>query len=95
MRYAVDAAKLCKLGWFQRTPFSEGLPLTIQWYRKFGESWWGDISHCLSAFPLVKADSEVDAESVAADDEIVKPAVVKSGYAKVATNAAGVASIVL
>jgi len=60
MRYAVDALKLSKLGWSQRTPFSVGLPLTIDWYRKFGEHWWGDISHCLSAFPLVKDEEDVE-----------------------------------
>jgi dTDP-glucose 4,6-dehydratase len=52
MRYAVDAAKLTKLGWTQKTPFSKGLKLTVDWYRQFGETWWGDVSHCLTAFPL-------------------------------------------
>ncbi|KAJ3310202.1 hypothetical protein HDV04_005219 [Boothiomyces sp. JEL0838] len=52
MRYAVDAAKLMKLGWTQKTSFEKGLKLTVDWYRTYGEVWWGDISHCLSAFPV-------------------------------------------
>eukprot|EP00158_Paraphelidium_tribonemae_P001595 Partr_v1_DN24582_c0_g1_i1_m19840 putative Polysaccharide biosynthesis protein len=52
MRYAVDCSKLSALGWTQKTPFADGLKLTVDWYRKFGEAWWGDISHCLTAFPV-------------------------------------------
>jgi dTDP-D-glucose 4,6-dehydratase len=57
LRYAVDCSKLIELGWKQRTSFSEGLQVTIQWYRQFGEKWWGDISHCLAAFPEFKEES--------------------------------------
>ena len=64
MRYAVDAAKVAELGWIQRTSFSVGLSLTIDWYRKFGETWWGNISHCLSAFPLVKKDDSSSYKNV-------------------------------
>lgn len=55
MRYAVDCSKLSNLGWKQRTPFSQGLKITVDWYRKFGDNWWGDISHCLTAFPEIKS----------------------------------------
>lgn len=52
-RYAVDATKLRRLGWQQRTGFAEGLRLTVEWYRRFGERWWGDISKVLSPFPVL------------------------------------------
>lgn len=58
MRYAVDAAKISALGWTQKTSFEVGLKLTVDWYRTFGETWWGDIGHCLSAFPLAVAYDE-------------------------------------
>ena len=51
LRYAVDCSKLISLGWKQRTSFAEGLALTVDWYRRFGDKWWGDISQCLTAFP--------------------------------------------
>lgn len=54
MRYAVDAAKIQALGWTQKTSFQKGLTLTVNWYRQYGETWWGDISHCLTAFPLAE-----------------------------------------
>lgn len=52
-RYAVDGTKLRKLGWDQKTSFADGLHITVNWYRKFGEVWWGDISKVLSPFPIV------------------------------------------
>ncbi|KAF3911263.1 ADP-L-glycero-D-manno-heptose-6-epimerase [Arthrobotrys entomopaga] len=53
-RYAVDGTKLIKLGWNQKTSFEEGLTATVEWYRKFGDNWWGDISHVIGvAFPVV------------------------------------------
>ncbi|KAI1261126.1 dtdp-glucose-dehydratase [Xylariaceae sp. FL1019] len=42
-RYAVDGTKLRQLGWEQKTAFSEGLKTTVEWYKRFGEEWWGDI----------------------------------------------------
>ena len=39
-RYAVDATKLKNLGWVQKTSFQEGLQVTVDWYKKFGEKWW-------------------------------------------------------
>ena len=54
MRYAVDAAKISALGWKQNTSFEDGLELTVNWYKQFGETWWGDISQCLTAFPSKK-----------------------------------------
>ncbi|KUI60358.1 hypothetical protein VP1G_07561 [Cytospora mali] len=58
-RYAVDGTKLRQLGWEQKTSFSEGLKITVAWYRRFGEEWWGDISKVLSPFPVVTKDKEV------------------------------------
>lgn len=52
-RYAVDATKLRRLGWEQKTSFEQGLRVTVEWYRRFGERWWGDISKVLSPFPVV------------------------------------------
>lgn len=57
-RYAVDGTKLRQLGWEQKTSFEDGLHVTVEWYRAFGEQWWGDISKVLSPFPVV-AGSEV------------------------------------
>ena len=55
LRYAVDCSKLQSLGWEQRTSFADGLQITVEWYRQFGDKWWGDISHCLTAFPELKS----------------------------------------
>jgi hypothetical protein len=53
-RYAVNASKLAKLGWEQRVTFEEGLRQTVDWYRRYGEIWWGDISTALTAHPVVR-----------------------------------------
>ena len=55
LRYDVDCSKLQSLGWEQRTSFADGLQITVEWYRQFGDKWWGDISHCLTAFPELKS----------------------------------------
>ncbi|QPH16537.1 hypothetical protein C2857_001206 [Epichloe festucae Fl1] len=52
-RYAVDGTKLRMLGWNQMTNLEDGLKTTADWYCKYGESWWGDISHVLTPFPIV------------------------------------------
>ncbi|KAJ2995151.1 hypothetical protein HDV02_001036 [Globomyces sp. JEL0801] len=57
MRYAINYDKLTQLGWNQKTKFSDGLSITVDWYRHFGESWWGDITFCLSAFPTTTNNS--------------------------------------
>ncbi|KLU83531.1 dTDP-D-glucose 4,6-dehydratase [Magnaporthiopsis poae ATCC 64411] len=64
-RYAVDGTKLRQLGWDQKTTFAEGLRTTVQWYKLFGEKWWGDISKVLSPFP------EVHGKVVVSDQEPV------------------------
>ena len=58
-RYAVDATKLRKLGWVQKTSFEEGLKVTVEWYRKYGNTWWGDIEDVLSPFPVVEGNRVV------------------------------------
>jgi dTDP-D-glucose 4,6-dehydratase len=58
-RYAVDGTKLRNLGWDQKTPFELGLRNTVQWYKQFGERWWGDISNVLSPFPIVKREGDL------------------------------------
>ncbi|PBP17432.1 dTDP-glucose 4,6-dehydratase [Diplocarpon rosae] len=57
-RYAVDGTKLRQLGWEQKTSFSDGMAITVDWYKRFGEKWWGDISKVLTPFPTV-AGTEV------------------------------------
>ncbi|KAM3429213.1 hypothetical protein NHJ13734_008264 [Beauveria thailandica] len=58
-RYAVDGSKLRRLGWSQQTNLDTGLRITVDWYRRFGEAWWGDISHVLTPFPEVEGGSIV------------------------------------
>lgn len=52
-RYATDGSKLTALGWQPKMSFQEGLEKTVEWYRRFGEVWWGDISRVLTPFPVV------------------------------------------
>lgn len=67
-RYAVDGTKLRNLGWDQKTTFAEGLKITVEWYKQFGEEWWGDISQVLTPFPIVNGlDIEADKDAVATD----------------------------
>lgn len=53
-RYATDGSKLAALGWHPKTSFEDGLKITVDWYRRFGEVWWGDISRVLTSFPVVE-----------------------------------------
>lgn len=44
-RYAIDPTKTAtELGWAPRTPFAEGLPLTVRWYLD-NRQWTADIVH--------------------------------------------------
>lgn len=52
-RYAVDGTKLRLLGWVQKTSFAKGLAITVDWYQRYGEKWWGDITQVLTPFPTV------------------------------------------
>ncbi|KAK3152560.1 hypothetical protein QOZ80_2BG0160720 [Eleusine coracana subsp. coracana] len=49
-RYFLDDVKLKKLGWFERTPWEEGLRKTIEWYLA-NPDFWGDVSGTLVAHP--------------------------------------------
>jgi dTDP-D-glucose 4,6-dehydratase len=60
MRYAVDARKLRSLGWKQEVFLENRLARTVEWYDKYDEGWWGDVSGCLSAFPEVIDDLGVE-----------------------------------
>jgi dTDP-glucose 4,6-dehydratase len=53
-RYAVDASMLRGWGWEQKTGFEEGSKLTVEWYRRFGRTWWGDVEGVLTPFPEVQ-----------------------------------------
>ncbi|KAH6624334.1 dtdp-glucose 4,6-dehydratase-like protein [Chaetomium sp. MPI-SDFR-AT-0129] len=79
-RYAVDATKLKQLGWVQKTGLETGLRATVEWYRLFGERWWGDISKVLSPFPVV-AGMEVlsDSEPVSDTPQGAEARVVERG----------------
>jgi hypothetical protein len=84
-RYAVDGTKLRNLGWDQATSFEKGLAITVDWYKRFGEQWWGDISKVLSPFPIVEGKEVVGSNMVpveevegkldinAPDEEMIKP----------------------
>lgn len=54
-RYAVNGQKLCDLGWQQKTPFDQGLKTTVDWYRQYGERWWGNIDNTLGTFPVIQS----------------------------------------
>ncbi|KAF8400437.1 hypothetical protein HHK36_013735 [Tetracentron sinense] len=49
-RYFLDDQKLKKLGWDERTPWEEGLKMTMEWYTK-NPHWWGDVSGALHPHP--------------------------------------------
>ncbi|CCC10630.1 hypothetical protein SMACR_08839 [Sordaria macrospora] len=73
-RYAVDGTKLRKLGWEPKKSFEEGLRITVDWYRRFGERWWGDITNVLTPFPITAGSGdEVDGGKVEVCDEAVTP----------------------
>lgn len=80
-RYAIDVTKLKGLGWQQRTEFEEGLKATIEWYKNFGDRWWGDVSVVLGGpFPVVKngnmvSESDLDEidEQIGNSSEKAKP----------------------
>lgn len=71
-RYATDGSKLAKLGWQPRTSFEDGLKLTVDWYQRFGEAWWGDISRVLTPFPVVEGTeiwTKEDYDAIPSDEE--------------------------
>ena len=73
-RYAVDGTKLRQLGWDQKTSFSAGMAITVDWYKRFGERWWGDITKVLTPFPTVEGTEVVANEEVVediADDMVI------------------------
>jgi dTDP-glucose 4,6-dehydratase len=43
-RYAVDNGKIKELGFRRKTPFTEGLKYTIEWYKN-NTIWWKKIKH--------------------------------------------------
>ncbi|KAF2106685.1 hypothetical protein BDV96DRAFT_507445 [Lophiotrema nucula] len=71
-RYATDGSKLAALGWTPKTMFDEGLKITVDWYRRFGEAWWGDISRVLTSFPVVEGTeiwTKEEHEALPSDEE--------------------------
>ncbi|KAI5207476.1 NAD(P)-binding protein [Aureobasidium subglaciale] len=59
-RYAVDGSKLKQLGWKQKMTFEEGLGITVGWYKRYGDIWWGDIADRLTPFPTVPTEEQID-----------------------------------
>ncbi|THW78978.1 NAD(P)-binding protein [Aureobasidium pullulans] len=59
-RYAVDGSKLKQLGWQQKMTFADGLSTTVDWYRRYGGTWWGDISDRLTPFPTVPPEEHIE-----------------------------------
>jgi dTDP-glucose 4,6-dehydratase len=74
-RYATDGSKLAALGWEPKMDFDQGLKITVDWYRRFGEVWWGDISRVLTPFPVVAGNEiwtmEEHDELPSSDEELV------------------------
>ncbi|MBE3041133.1 GDP-mannose 4,6-dehydratase [Candidatus Bathyarchaeota archaeon] len=66
-RYAVDGTKLRNLGWEQKTSFEDGLRATVDWYRRFGERWWGDITQVLTPFPTLSGVNVVPGNEEVSD----------------------------
>ncbi|KAG4419765.1 hypothetical protein IFR04_007075 [Cadophora malorum] len=66
-RYAVDGTKLRQLGWEQKTSFSDGMAITVDWYKRFGEKWWGDITKVLTPFPTVTGTEVVASNELVED----------------------------
>jgi dTDP-glucose 4,6-dehydratase len=48
-RYALDTAKLRRLGWRPQVPFDDGLAATVEWYRR-NEWWWRPIKEQDAAY---------------------------------------------
>jgi dTDP-D-glucose 4,6-dehydratase len=95
-RYAVDGTKLRQLGWDQKTSFADGLRTTVQWYKTFGEQWWGDISKVLSPFPIVNNEAEVvsDKEEISDHPQVTKKRKVDDINGKInGTNGNGVHAV--
>ena len=88
-RYATDGSKLTALGWEPKMDFNEGLNITVEWYRRFGEVWWGDISRVLTSFPVVKANevwTMEEHDELPSSDEELAPAADGSTWTKTAWN---------
>ncbi|KAM0892141.1 hypothetical protein ACQ4PT_025919 [Festuca glaucescens] len=49
--YFIDDQKLKALGWSERTPWEVGIKMTVDWYIKHGNDWWGDVSSALLPHP--------------------------------------------
>ncbi|OCK75062.1 dTDP-D-glucose 4,6-dehydratase [Lepidopterella palustris CBS 459.81] len=72
-RYATDGTKLAALGWYPKTTFEDGLRVTVEWYRRFGEVWWGDIGRILTSFPVVAGNeiwTKEEHEALPSDGEL-------------------------
>ncbi|KAF2787204.1 NAD(P)-binding protein [Melanomma pulvis-pyrius CBS 109.77] len=72
-RYATDGSKLAALGWEPKTSFEDGLKTTVDWYQRFGEVWWGDISRVLTSFPVVEGTeiwTKEEHEALPSDEEV-------------------------
>ncbi|KAF2874653.1 hypothetical protein BDV95DRAFT_563360 [Massariosphaeria phaeospora] len=74
-RYATDGSKLAALGWEPKTSFDDGLKTTVDWYRRFGEVWWGDITRILTSFPVVEGTeiwTKEEHDALPSDEELIQ-----------------------
>jgi len=51
--------------------FEDGLAITMDWYKRFGEKWWGDITEILTPFPVVsQTGKRIVGEGEVKDEEL-------------------------
>jgi dTDP-glucose 4,6-dehydratase len=43
------------------------MAITVDWYKRFGESWWGDITKVLTPFPTVAGTDVIAGEEPVED----------------------------
>ncbi|XP_078431259.1 rhamnose biosynthesis 1 isoform X2 [Wolffia australiana] len=90
-RYFLDDQKLKYLGWAERTPWEEGLRLTMDWYTN-NPDWWGDVSGALLPHPrmlmmpgLAEADQKgagLAFTAAAVQSKMVVPTIRANSYSR-------------
>jgi len=43
------------------------MAITVDWYKRFGEKWWGDITKVLTPFPTVAGTEVIAGDEVVED----------------------------
>lgn len=52
------------------------MAITVDWYKRFGERWWGDITKVLTPFPTVEGKEVVGDPDVGLIEEVGEEMVV-------------------